>query len=755
MAFRLLLVAVLVTWGLPRASSVTYIPYTMEDSCDGAARTIHIPSTGPGSAIIVRSHQGAHYKSGLTCHFIVKTNKDYRILVVFDALQFPGNTDNNCSDAILLSNAEGVNGPICSSSTKDVVSKENVLNLTWTTGGGTAASADDGFEAIITAYKPNSRFCTFSEYKCDNHRCVADNLACDGHNNCGDNSDEKCDFGSTFWRSYGATVMMVGALLLMGMCMVCPLLVRACAPQKDQDVQTYAVRQSGVAFPPPGQSVDPTPYGRRESDQPSPANQYPSMPVYGVSGIPVNLETGRQMRYPQGPPHLSSVDYPRSGVNPVVMSVTDASAPSMADILSESQPLLASRANQEQQQQPPGFTDLQQPFRAANAQVPQRARMPMFQHSHPPLSLYDQPDPMRAFAGFGMGGPMGAPIGGPMGGVMGAPLIAGMGGPMGVPLAGPMGGPFQPMHRFPTFIIIETGDDDSESHELGLFPPARAALPSETSSSNQDTVFPTLLIQQRQQQREQREAEEAERRNSDSGNKRQRPNRRNRRHGGGTDSAGGASLADGPDTAQVAKDEKNEARKPRNFVPTTVTPTGTDAAGALARLRRPADKKAEDKKEKDKDIPEAEKTVMRMEHIETTLSNAAAALRKMGFFGRPISAPSGNDCIGQGTNGVVVRRAKSQWDAPLGTNNEEEKLIYDLPSESTYEYASVWSNSRSSVSETTPTTSETDASKETTQSSETDTDVNYLRPTVSLENITVLDKEQQREKGRHLTRKRQ
>lgn len=318
-----------------------------------------------------------------------------------------------------------------------------------------------------------------------------------------------------------------------------------------------------------------------------------------------------------------------------------------------------------------------------------------------------------------------------------------------------MGGPFQPMNRFPTFIIIEAGDDDSDSQDFGLFPPGRTVLPSETSSSNQDTVFPTLLLQQRQQQREQREAEEAERRHSDTGSNRPQHQRRSRRHGGGTDSAGRRTFrVDGPDTVQAAKDEKNEAKKTRNTVPNT--PTGIDAAGALARLHQPADKKVADK-DNEKNIPEAEKTVMRMDHIETTLTNAAAALHKMGcFFGRPISAPSGNDCTGgQATNGVVVRRAKSQWDAPLGRDNEEEKLIYDLPSESTYEYASVWSNSTSTVTETTLTTSGTDASKETTQSSETDTDVNYLRPTVSLENITVLDKAQARDRGRQLTRKRQ
>ncbi|XP_077530895.1 uncharacterized protein LOC144142938 [Haemaphysalis longicornis] len=727
----------------------------MEDSCDGAARTIHIPSSGPGSAIIVRSHQGTHYKSGVTCHFIVKTNQGYRILVVFDALQFPGN-QGNCSDSLMLSNAEDVNGPICSSSTKDVVSKENILNLTWTTGGGTAASVNDGFEAIITAYKPSSRFCTFSEYRCDNHRCVADNLACDGHNNCGDNSDERCDFGSTFWRSYASTLLMVGGLLVVGVCMVCPLILRGCAARDDQpNMQPCLVQRSDGVMPPPGPNVGPTPYLIQDSEEPSQTNQLGSMPLYGVTGIPVNLETGRQMRFPAGPPELANVDYPRSGVNPVVMSVTDASAPSLPDIFSESQPLLAARRNPERQEQPAGFTDLQQPFRAANAQVPQRTRTPMFQHSHPPLSLYDHPDPMRAFRGFGMGGPMGAPMGVPMGGVMGAPIIAGMGGPMGVPLGGPMGGPFQPMPRFPTFIIIETGDDDSDSQDLSLYPPARSLPPSDSSSSNQDTVFPTLLIQQRKQQREQREAEEAARRDSGSGNDR-RPHhhRRNRRRGGDTDSAGRIFLADGRDTPPVTKDEKDEDKKPRNAVVTTGTPTGKSAAGALARLHRPAGKKAAEK-EKEKEIPEAEKTVMRMEQIETTLSTAAAALGKLGFFGRPISAPSGNDCTGLNSNGVVVRRAKSQWDAPLGRNNEEEKLIYDLPSESTYDYASVWSNSSPTSSESSPTTTETDASKTMTQSTETDSDVNYLRPTVSLENITLLDRAEQRDKCRHVIRKRE
>ncbi|KAH9367248.1 hypothetical protein HPB48_013131 [Haemaphysalis longicornis] len=197
MAFQLLLVALLLICRLSlasRGSPATYVPYTMEDSCDGLPRTIHIPAPGPAAAIIACSHEGAHYKSGITCHFTVKTNKGYRIVVVFDALQFPGSVDN-CSDALRISDTSNVSSPICSSTIKEISSKANFLNLTWTTGVGTAPSVDDGFEAVITAYRPVSGYCSSSEYKCDNSRCVDKILACDGHNNCGDNSDETCSFG--------------------------------------------------------------------------------------------------------------------------------------------------------------------------------------------------------------------------------------------------------------------------------------------------------------------------------------------------------------------------------------------------------------------------------------------------------------------------------------------------------------------------------------------------------------------------------
>ncbi|KAL3175458.1 hypothetical protein MRX96_040208 [Rhipicephalus microplus] len=185
-----------------------------------------------------------------------------------------------------------------------------------------------------------------------------------------------------------------------------------------------------------------------------------------ATGIPVNLETGRQMRY-EAPAELANVDYPRSApVNPIVMSMTDTSAPSLPD-----------------------------------ACLP-RQRIPLYQHSHPPLSLFDQPDPFRPFPFFGMGGgPFGpSPFGGGS---------INLGGPMGMPFGGPIG-PFPP--RMPTLIIIETADDDSQSQDTLFMPGLHGGLlPSSTSSSNQDAVFPTLLLQQRQQQMQQQRAEDAER----------------------------------------------------------------------------------------------------------------------------------------------------------------------------------------------------------------------------------------------------
>ncbi|KAL1422222.1 hypothetical protein MTO96_022354 [Rhipicephalus appendiculatus] len=648
-------------------------------------------------------HQGAHYKSGLTCNFIVKTSNDYRIAVVFETLQFPG-TGGNCSDSLLLSNVEDPAGPICTSAVKEVISKGNVMNVTWSTGGGAPASSNDGFEAIVTAYKPGNRFCGFSEFRCANQRCVADNFACDGHNNCGDNSDEKCSFARSVWHDWGYFIFLGAGIVAINLCLIVPMLVRRAAANatgnQQQQPPTCVVQQPDGTFR-NANAVPPTPYpGGGPTPDGSQLQSQMMRDFPGATGIPVNLETGRQMRYQAPPPELANVDYPRSApVNPIVMSMTDTSAPSLPDAFGEAQPNFTSTAPNQQQAPPPGFAGLQQPFRTANTQMPPRQRMPLFQHSHPPLSLFDQPDPLRPFQFFGMGGgPFGtSPFGG-------GPIN--LGGPLGMPFGG-LGGPVGPFPpRMPALIIIETGDDDSQSQDPLFMPGLHGGglLPSSTSSSNQDAVFPTLLLQQRQQQMQQQRAEEAE----------QRAARRRPKHRRGT---GGAASLQTP----AADSEFHDAPAPPP---------------------KPGDK------ESDKEAPakDNEKTVMRLDRIET-FTNAAAALQKMGLFGRPISAPSGKDCIAP--DSLTVRRAKSQWDAPLELNHEQNKIIYDLPSVSTYEYASVWSNTTSTSSETTLTTTETDGSQGTstqTQSAGDESDVNYLRPTVSLENVTVLDSSQQRDR---------
>ncbi|XP_065300692.2 uncharacterized protein [Dermacentor albipictus] len=734
MALGFLVVAAIVTGCLPRVSSVIYVPYIMEDACDGLPRTVQLPPTGPGSAIIMRSHQGAHYKSGLTCNFIVKTSNDYRIVVVFETIQFPGTT-GNCSDSLLLSNAEQVDGPICTADVKEVVSRGNVMNVTWSTGGGEPPSNNDGFEAIVTAYKPGTTFCTFSQFKCANHRCVADNFACDGHNNCGDNSDEKCDFGTSFWRSFGSMSVMMIAILVMGVCMVMPLVARACfgSPEAQQQQPACIVQQAdGTYRVVNANAVPPTPYpGMGPAPEASQQQPQAMGQFTGTTGIPVNLETGRLMRFQAPPEDLANVDYPRTAVNPVnpiVMSLPETSVPSLPDAFGESQPAFTSVRPHQHPAPPSGFADLQQPFRAANAQMPQRQRTPLFQHSHPPLSLYDQPDPMRPFPVFGMGGGPFGPV--PFGG---GPIT--LGGPMGMPFGGPMGA-FPP--RMPALIIIETGDDDDSQFQEPVHLHG-GLLPSSTSSSNQEAVFPTLLLQQRQQEMQrQRAAEEEEHRPA----ARRRPKHRHGTGGaaanlspptGGTESQGGN---------EESKEDNNEAKRQQRHAG-KASPRVPPATGAIAQPAPPP--KTANKKDTQKDaVGEAEKTVMRIDRIET-LASAAAALQKMGLLGRPISAPSGNDCIGP--DAMVIRRAKSQWDAPLDSNHEQNKIIYDLPSISTYEYASVWSNTSSTYSETTMTTTETDGSRGTQlQTTGDDSDVNYLRPTVSLENITVLDKAQQRDK---------
>ncbi|KAH9367255.1 hypothetical protein HPB48_002315 [Haemaphysalis longicornis] len=571
MAFQLVPVALLLLCGLPlasRGSPATYVPYTMEDSCDGLPRTIHIPAPGPGAAIIVRSHEGAHYKPGLTCHFTVKTNKAYRIVVVFDALQFPGSVDN-CSDALQISGTSSVNSPICSSTIKEVSSKANFLNLTWITGVGTAPSVEDGFEAVITAYRPVSWSCSSSEYKCDNSRCVDKNLACDGHNNCGDNSDETCGFWWLMQFASGTWVMMVTVCC----CCVLPSVMHAIYARDDQpNMEPIVIEQNVATVPPSGPNVGSTPFARQESLQPYQNNRITAMPVYGVTGIPVNLVTNRQMQLPHGPSELANVDYPRSGVNPVVMSVAHTTAFYLPNTSTKPEPLPSSAPKQ-------GQDDLHGVFCPAKAQSPQRARMTKFPNSKPPFSLQNPPDPICAFSGFTTGTPVESPTRGPTE----PPIIAGISDAMVVPWAGPTGGPSQDIRCFITFGT--TGDETRESSDVGLLGTARAPLPSDTVSSNLDTVSKTILVTKRQQQREGRTAEDGQRPISHSGcNERLNHYRRHRRKSGGTKSSGRISGGDRPHAGQVDKDEKNDAKKAGNAVPTTVTPTGIDAAGAQAIL---------------------------------------------------------------------------------------------------------------------------------------------------------------------------
>ncbi|KAL3175459.1 hypothetical protein MRX96_040209 [Rhipicephalus microplus] len=196
--------------------------------------SFHLPVPAqPSSCAPTR---GRTTKSGLTCNFMVKTSNDFRILVVFETLQFPG-TGGNCSDSLLLSNVEDPSGPICTSAVKEVISKGNVMNVTWSTGGGAPASGNDGFEAVVTAYKPGNRFCGFSEFRCANQRCVADNFACDGHNNCGDNSDEKCSFARSVWHDWGYLLFLGVGIVAINLCLIVPMLVRRAAANGSNNQQ--------------------------------------------------------------------------------------------------------------------------------------------------------------------------------------------------------------------------------------------------------------------------------------------------------------------------------------------------------------------------------------------------------------------------------------------------------------------------------------------------------------------------------------
>ncbi|KAM7300241.1 hypothetical protein ISCGN_020805 [Ixodes scapularis] len=217
MASRFLLALAILVLGLVRqvtaVDKAIYLPYVMEDLCDGRPRTVQLPSKGPGSAVLVLSHQSARYKSGLTCNIMVNTTSGYRVLVVFEKLLFPG-TSKNCTDTLLLTAVSESTGPFCTVPTKSLTSVSNSVSLTWTTGGGDNANTSHGFEAIVTAFREGSR-CTSTEFKCNNNRCVSDNLACDGYDNCGDGSDEGCGVGRDISKWFSGVAAYLPIILLL------------------------------------------------------------------------------------------------------------------------------------------------------------------------------------------------------------------------------------------------------------------------------------------------------------------------------------------------------------------------------------------------------------------------------------------------------------------------------------------------------------------------------------------------------------
>ncbi|KAL1422221.1 hypothetical protein MTO96_022353 [Rhipicephalus appendiculatus] len=408
-------------------------------------------------------------------------------------------------------------------------------------------------------------------------------------------------------------------------------------------------------------------------------------------------------------------------VNPIVMSMTDTSVPSRPDALGEAQPNPTSAVPNERHAPPPGFGGLEQPFRAANVQMPPRQRMPLFQHSHPPLSLFDPPDPLSSFGVFGMGGGPFGPL--PFGG---GPIN--LGGPMGMPFGGPMGA-FPP--RMPTFIIIETADDDDEDSQLPdplFMPGARGGrLPSSASSLGQDPrrdaevaggAPGTIVTEEPLAPRALRIMVAKSRYKTLS-----RKARRNQR--------------------KIKNRNNNQRRLRRELL------HRRKAVAEPAVPPKPADKKDVD--EDSTAAPAAEKTVMRLDHIET-LTTAGAAFQKVGMFGRHISASSGKKCIVP--DPLVIRCSKSRWDTPFESKHEQNEVIRDLPSpSSTCESASVSSNSSTTLNETmtaatTTTTESADVCPVTTpqvQTSGDDSDVNYLRPVASQQDVTALDNAQDRD----------
>ncbi|KAH8030445.1 hypothetical protein HPB51_006877 [Rhipicephalus microplus] len=331
--------------------------------------------------------------------------------------------------------------------------------------------------------------------------------------------------------------------------------------------------------------------------------------------------------------------------------------------------------------------------------MPPRQRTPLYQHSHPPLSLYDQPDPLSSFGIFGMGGGPFGPF--PFGG---GPIN--LGGPMGMPFGGPIG-PFPP--RMPTFIIIETGDDDDDDDSQlqdPLFMPGMhgGRLPSSASSSNLEPVFPTLLIQererQRQQQRQQR-AEEEERR----GGRRRSRSRRHRRTAGTLSLATRGGNSGLQDTIQESKEEQKEAKGQQHQTEKASlrAPTPIEAVPSLQRHR--SRKTRRTSMRMPPAAPAAKTTVMRIDHIET-LTTAAEALQKVGMFGDHKNSSSGKKCIVP--DPLVIKCSKSTWDTPLESKHEQNEVIIDQLSSSTRDSASASSNLSTTHSETMSSVTTTD-----------------------------------------------
>ncbi|KAH8030446.1 hypothetical protein HPB51_006878 [Rhipicephalus microplus] len=194
-----------------------------------------------------------------------------------------------------LSNAEDHSGPICNSAVKEVISNSSVMQVTWKTAKGAPASTNDGFKAVVTAYK---------------------------------------HFGRGFWHDWGSTVVIGVIVVALNVCAIGVLLHARRSSSSPESAQppTCVVQQPDGTFR-NANAMPPTPYPAAGlapngwEPRPQAVRDFP-----GVTGIPVNLETGRQMRYQAPPAELADVDYPRSTpINPIVMSLTDTSAPPLPD----------------------------------------------------------------------------------------------------------------------------------------------------------------------------------------------------------------------------------------------------------------------------------------------------------------------------------------------------------------------------------------------------------------------------------------